>query len=210
MGALLEDRLFSNLAEQLPCCTARQIVHAMHRCYDHAPLAFVLLTHEHVAAAVRAQFESLPEALADANAFERNFDRAAQRVMRPRFSRRQCDAPCELPCAWVVSPHPEQDDRPCYPWQLAPEQLCGHDSVTSFFSRKRRHAGGVCAFEWACRCEACCHVWIEAANTTKFGANPPGLWGPRPPPPWSGFFVHGRPLRIREMADVDHVLVETL
>jgi hypothetical protein len=206
MRALLEDRLFSNLAEQLPQCSVRSIVHAMHRCYNHAPLAFVLLTCTAVMRDVCEQWQRSPNSLGDADVLERHFERAAQRVMRPCLSQRQCDQPCELPCAWVVPPHPDHSERACYPWQLAPHELSG---VTSDFSRKRRRAGKTCAFEWECRCEACCHVWLEEANTTKFGVHPPCLWGPRPPKPWSSFFVHGRPEPIRDCEDADYGLHST-
>ena len=204
-SALLDDALFSNLAEQLPRSTSRQIVHAMQRCHDLAPLAFCLLTREDVMRDVRAQWQATPNALGDADVLDRNFDRAAQRVLRPRFSQRACDAPCELPCAWVVAPHPEHDARPCYPWQLAPEHLPVPDgepepfmrrrrkkvSEVLTFSEMRRRKSDACTFAWACRCEACCHVWREAGRPTQFGTNgivPPNMWGPPPPQPWSSFF----------------------
>ena len=206
---LLRDWLFCNLAAQVPDASAEQIVHEMARCHDYAPLAYCLLTRQEALQQIRARYAADANSLGDVRALEANFERAARRIFRPRYSLRDCDKPCGLPCAWCVVPHPEQSVRLCYPWRLAPHDLPGHSDFASMRNTMLQRE----LYCRSCRCEACSHVWCEGREGWRYwdyGAEPcakhqytcsgrlgpeprgPVTWGPVPVP-HSRFFD-----RIRE------------
>mmetsp|Transcript_32275 Transcript_32275/g.53342 ORF Transcript_32275/g.53342 Transcript_32275/m.53342 type:complete len:221 (-) Transcript_32275:43-705(-) len=184
MPTFLDDWLFCNLAAQLPGTTAREIVEAMLRCHGYAPLAYCLLQQDSVLREVHMRFEAVAECLGNAEILRANFEWAARRTLRCKYSRRACDKPCELPCDWIVQRHREHEAKPCYPWQLSPIAIPWHDT----FMMTRQRAVAACDFARECRCEACCHVWLEIAKPTQWscwGAEciiGPNLWGPLPLP----------------------------